>query len=301
MCYKSILQKKYSKETILKMVSKSEFNKQGTLIEVVDNDDKVLLNSPNALWYKILYYFPWEEYVAFAVEYYNSLYDFNVKAAEKRDGKQTESPVIIETKEEAKERLLFERITMQSSPPGEEILHSVKFDESKSNTVDPDKIVPGKVPIRSAGRKPKCFFSLFKSFVGTVLMGFPAEPDKVHLLLQSNPAFMRVCEFAPKFVNNEYCYLHIPSLRKLEQFDQIMSEYGIWDKIKIKEVSANLKNGVIKKENKLVGDTTHYHAHSSFETVTYTDKKGNEQKKSQSKMTKKCNCQEKKTANINGN
>jgi hypothetical protein len=80
-----------------------------------------------------------------------------------------------------------------------------------------------------------------------------------------------------------------------------MSEYGIWNKIKIKEVSANLKNGVIKKENELVGDTTHYHAYSSFETVTYIDKDGKEQKKSQSKMTKKCNCTEKKTANTNGN
>jgi hypothetical protein len=157
------------------MVSKSELNEQGTLIEVVDNDDKILLNSPNTLWYKILYYFPWEEYVTFAVEYYNSLYDFNIKAAEKRDGKHNESPVIIESKEEAKERLLFGRVTMQSSPPDEEILYNEKSEESKSNTVEPGEIVPGRVPIRSAGRKPKCFFSLFKSFIPTVFPGLGGQ------------------------------------------------------------------------------------------------------------------------------
>jgi hypothetical protein len=282
------------------MELKSEITEQGTLIEVIDNDDKILLNSPNGLWYKILHFFPWEEYKQFAVEYYNCLYDFNKKAEEKSEAKQQESSTIIESKEEAKERLLFERITMQSSPPEEDILFNKEPTESQYETISSDKVSPGEVPIRSAGKKPKCFFSLFKSFIGAVLMGFPAEPDKVHLLLQSNPAFMRVCEFAPKFVDDVYCYLHVPSLRKLEQFDQIMSEYGIWDKIKVKEVAANLKTGVIKIEEKLVGDTTHYHAYSSFETAIYNDEKGNEKRKSQSKTVKKCKCAEKKTANMNG-
>lgn len=283
------------------MTSASEFTEQGTLIELIDNDDKILLNSPNASWYKILYYFPWQEYVSFAVEYYNCLHDFNIKAQAKKEEKQNQFEDNVESKEEAKERLLFDRVTMQSAPLAEEILFNLRPKESEYNTVAPDQIAPGKVPIRSAGKKPKCFFSLIKSFIGTVLIGFPAEPDKVHLLLQSNPAFLRVCEFAPKHENDEYCYLHVPSLRKLEQFDQIMSEYGIWEKIKINEAFANLKNGVIKIEETLVGDTTHYHAYSSFETLTYIDEKGNEKKKSQSKTTKKCKCAEKKTANINGN
>jgi len=282
------------------MVSTSQITEQGTLLEILDNDDKILLNSPNGLWYRILHFFPWEDYVSFAVEYYNSLYDFNIKAEQNREKKCNDVPGIIESKEEAQERLLFSRITMQSSPPEDEILYNLKSKESEYNTVDPDQIAPGEVPLRSAGKKPKCFFSLFKSFLGAVLMGFPAEPDKVHLLLQTNPAFMRVCEFAPKFVNDEYCYRHVPSLRKLEQFDQIMSEYGIWEKIKIKEVTKNLKKGTIKVENKIVGDTTHYHAYSSFETVKYLDENGNEKKKSQSKVIKRCKCTEKKTANMNG-
>ena len=53
------------------------------------------------------------------------------------------------------------------------------------------------------------------------------------MLLKSNPSFARVCGFIPKHVRDEYCSEHIPSLRKLEQFDQIMTESGIWAKIKL--------------------------------------------------------------------
>jgi len=42
-------------------------------------------------------------------------------------------------------------------------------------------------------------------------------------------------------------------------------------RVKLSEVSRNIRKGVIKKENELVGDTTHYHAYSEFETVKYTD------------------------------
>jgi hypothetical protein len=54
------------------------------------------------------------------------------------------------------------------------------------------------VPLRLIGRKPKCFFGLLKSFIGAPLMGFPAEPEQVHLLLKINPSFARVCGFVPK-------------------------------------------------------------------------------------------------------
>ncbi|CAB1075749.1 hypothetical protein D1AOALGA4SA_3561, partial [Olavius algarvensis Delta 1 endosymbiont] len=40
-------------------------------------------------------------------------------------------------------------------------------------------------------------------------------------------------------------------------------------------------------------DTTHFHAYSGFETVTYIDEKGKEQRKSQSKTTKNCRCEDK--------
>ena len=77
-----------------------------------------------------------------------------------------------------------------------------------------------------------CFCGLLKSFIGATIMGFPSEPEKVDMLLESNPSFARVCGFIPGRNQEGYCGEHIPSLRKLEQFDQIMRESGIWAKIK---------------------------------------------------------------------
>jgi hypothetical protein len=71
-----------------------------------------------------------------------------------------------------------------------------------------------------------------------------------------------------------------------------MTDAGIWGRLKLSQVRANLASGVIQPEEELVGDTTHYHAYSSFETVHYHDEKGKEQKKSQSKPTKRCRCED---------
>jgi len=38
-------------------------------------------------------------------------------------------------------------------------------------TVKPETLSPGIVPIRLGGKKPKCFFAMFKSFLGASLMG----------------------------------------------------------------------------------------------------------------------------------
>ena len=129
--------------------------------------------------------------------------------------------------------------------------------------------------------------------MGTALMGFPAEPEQVYLLLKSNPSFARVCGFIPqeKYRPEQSSYRHIPSLRKIEQFDQVMREAGLWERIKVSEVKTNLQLGVIEKEKELVGDTTHYHAYSGFETLSYEDEKGHIKKKSQSKVTKGCHCE----------
>jgi hypothetical protein len=41
----------------------------------------------------------------------------------------------------------------------------------------------------------------------------------------------------------------VPSLRKLEQFDQIMREAGLWEDLKWREVQHNLHTGVIGLED----------------------------------------------------
>ena len=140
------------------------------------------------------------------------------------------------------------------------------------------------------GRKPKCFFSLLKYFIGVTLMGCASEPEQVYFQLNNNPSFVRVCGFAMKnkSLAEKYQQVDVPSLRKLEQFDQIMRQAGIWEKIKQSEINTNFELGVFEAETQWVGDTTHYHAYSGYETIKYEDEYGNVKKKSQSKVTKQC-------------
>ena len=256
------------------------------LVTIIDKDDEILLITPGAEWYSILSDFPWRDYQSFAAYYYNALYDFN----QFRD-KDSENPdAEIETKEEAVERITKSRPTIDKT---ESVIYQPAFKVPSVEKVRPEDVAPGVPPKRFRGKKPKCFFAMYKSFLGASLMGFRVVPESVHNLLTSNLPFARVCGFVPKCADENYWFYHVPSLRKLEQFDQIMTEYGIWDRLKKNVVKRNIAEGVIKKENVLVGDTTHYHAYSTFETITYEDENGNEKKKSQSKTTKKCGCEDK--------
>ena len=256
------------------------------LIHVVHEDDGLLANSPEAEWYRILQDLPWKPYLPIAVDYYNALYHFN----KSRTHSQQCCDLSGEQKDAATQRLLFERATMDETAP---VLSEEAFITDILSTVSPSMIAPGKTPDRLGGKKPKCFFALFKSFIGASLMGLEAIPEKVHLLLTSNLSFARVCGFIPKGDNDQYWFKYVPSIRKLEQFDQIMTDYGLWDRLKAKEVIENIEQGIIKKEKELVGDTTHFHGFSGFETITYIDEKGKEQRKSQSKTTKNCRCKDK--------
>ncbi|GAX62558.1 dTDP-4-dehydrorhamnose 3,5-epimerase and related enzymes [Candidatus Scalindua japonica] len=275
-------------------ISQIQINQKPLLIHTVHEDDKVLLNTPDAEWFRALYYFPWEKHRNFGAEYYDALYEFNKREERKRLKNQPQKQVVLsQSKEDARQELLFNRATMQVDKEKRgDVLYEVAA-ESKQRMVSPLSISPGVVPFRLGGKRPKCFFALLKSFLGTALMGFPCEPEKVSMLLKSNPSFVRVCGFAPKGERDEYCSRHIPSERKLQQFDQIMSEWGLWDKMKIALVTENIETGAIKIEKEVVGDTTHYYAYSGFETVKYKDEDGKEeQKKSQSKLTKRCRCQD---------
>lgn len=255
---------------------------QVPLIHVVNEDDEILSNTSDVQWYRILKIFPWENYRELGASYYNALYDFNISKQLEKAPKENK-----ETKDQGRQRLLFTRTTMDKS---RSVLHEMKPKQISTSLVSPRSVSPGVVPKRLGGKKPKCFFALFKSFTGVCLMGFAPEPEVVHNLLTSNLSFARVCGFVPNNIDERYWYRNIPSLRKIEQFDQIMTEYGLWSRSKWEEVRRNIEQGIIKKESELVGDTTHYYAYSGFETVTYTNCKGKEKKKSQSKVTKNCRC-----------
>lgn len=257
------------------------------LILVVNDDDKILSNTPNAEWFNILNKFNYVDYVFLGAAYYDALYDYN----KQNKTKSNSNDYKIETKDEAKKRLLENRPTMDKSKP---VLHEQAFIVPIQKITSPLSISPGIVPEKFAGKKPKCFFSLFKAFIGVTLMGIPATPDMVYQNLTSNPAFARACGFNPNclFANN---FMSVPSHRKIQQFDMIMERYGIWSTAKYIEVAKNIESGVVKMEDTLVGDTTHYLAYAEFEVVKIKDEAGKEIKKSQSKVTKNCRCENRET------
>ncbi len=180
-------------------------HQQIPLIHVVHEDDELLANSPEAEWYKILQSLPWEQYRSIAADYYNALYHFNKsKPHSQKSGELSE-----EHKETATQRLLLERATMDETAP---VLSEEEFITDILPTVSPSMIAPGKTPDRLGGKKPKCFFALFKSFIGASLMGLEAIPEKVHLLLTSNLSFARVSGFIPKADNDQYWFKYVPSI-----------------------------------------------------------------------------------------
>ena len=81
------------------------------LIHVVNEDDELLSNNCDAQWYSILKNFPWENYRELGASYYNALYDFNIsKQLKAEDSKENK-----ETKDAGRQRLLFNRTTMDKS------------------------------------------------------------------------------------------------------------------------------------------------------------------------------------------
>ena len=131
------------------------------LIHEFHSDDDYLLNTLDGEWFEILYYLSWEDYRPFAAEYYNALYDFNQLPPPSATARGDVNP---ETKEEARQRLLFDRATAPrpANPPAP-ILYQGEVVERKAQDVQPSDVAPGVVPLRLVGRKPKCFFGLLKS------------------------------------------------------------------------------------------------------------------------------------------
>jgi hypothetical protein len=248
-------------------------------------DDEILRGSPDAVWFHVLTDLPWEPLREVAAAYYDALFHHKSK----RPGPPGEAEPSGETREEASQRLLWERPTMDKSRP---VLYEADFEAPppEAKRISPLAVAPGVVPVRGGGPRPKCFFALHKSFLGASLAGRPPEPQFVWELLTSNPSFARTCGFRPRVKDGTRLRADVPSLRKLEEFDQIMRTYGLWDRAKTDQVRDNVREGVVKEENVVVGDTTHYFAFSGFRVVAYEDESGKPRKKSQSKTRKTCRC-----------
>ncbi len=298
------------------MIDAREIDVQLPLIHVVQSDDLYLQNHADILWFDVLGDLDYRPFQPIAAHYYEALHQFNEDQAQARQ-QRVQIPADQETgpkesKEEATKRLLFERATMCKDAA---ILYEAKPAAAVTIEVDPSTVWPGRTPLRLAGKQPKCFFAMLKAFLGVTLRGRPPEPEFVHEELTSNPAFARTCGFTLPDAGRGYRQRDVPSLRKLEQFDQIMTDNELWDQAAVGQVARNLEEDRIQPESTLVHDTTHYPAFSSMQMVELPDKdepasatksrrktkkkqskaEKKRRRKSHPKTTKSCLCKDRKT------
>jgi hypothetical protein len=247
------------------MILPRDMEVQIPLIHIVESDDLYLEAQEDVFWFGLLRDLDWPSLRPVAARYYETLWQFNEQQAEARAERSAAvAAANPETPEEATYRLLFERPTLCEAAP---ILHEPKPLEPSAIRVDPATLWPGRTPARLAGRAPKCFFAMFKAFMGVAVCGTSPEPQFVRQKLIDNPSFARCCGFTLPDPKRGYRQSDVPSLRKLEQFDQIMSDNGLWGEAAVERVAKNLEEGYVQLEPTLVHDTTHYQAFSSMRVV----------------------------------
>ena len=235
------------------------------LIQFVESDDLYLQDQPDVLWFDVLKDWDYCRFQQTAAHYYERLWQFNQQQAQQRNERQQNPPTPNpETQTQATQRLIFSRPTLDQEA---DVLHRPSDLPIPEIFVAPQSLHPGIVPLRFAGRPPKCFFALLKSFLGLMFAGQPPEPEFVHQKLRENPAFARTCGFTIPQPEKPTRQSDIPSLRKLQQFDQIMTDNQLWAELALDQVADNLRNGTVKPESTVVHDTTHYHAYSTMKVV----------------------------------
>lgn len=239
---------------------------QPYLFVEVFRDDAALIASATGEWLRALLQLDWRSIRVPAALYYTALWEFNQAAARERALRQTERPAEAETREQAVLRLVTDRPTGGNDAAPQ--LLPVPVPPVSPPSIRPENLEPGVVPFRLAGKPPKCFFALTKAFLGVHLMGKAASAEEVDHHLRVSPSFARACGFTLPRPGRGYRHTDTPSLRKLEQFDQIMSARGLWSSVKAIVVGENLAREIVPVEGQaLTYDTTHYVAYSQLETV----------------------------------
>lgn len=271
------------------MVETSSAAVQLPIFQIVESDDLALAQQEDLVWYELLRSFDYRPFLPVAVQYYEALWHFNTDQVEQRKAAR-KAAINPEGQYKATLRLVESRATINDETPP---LFDSKAEMLQPHHVNGKEIRPGFPPLRLAGMPPKCFFAMFKAFVGVVLQGKQAEPETVHGELRNNPSFARTCGFTLPDSSIGYRQSDSPSLRKLEQFDQIMSASGLWGMAAVDQVARNLRSGQIKPEPNIVHDTTHYKAYSGMHTVNLPVAGEDETKKKSVPATiKNCRCKD---------
>jgi hypothetical protein len=270
-------------------------------------DSPAVLNDPiNVDWLSVVHAVDGQSYELLARRYYIALYHLRkqhqrpdlpgtifVEAQGKQQALQGMLDVVDERKANNKKGL-----TEGSA--------EVFFDAgpNKSDASLPDVLVDFSKPLpplsnilSGPGRPPCDALCMMRAFLAAPLLGVGDDPTSVHKLLHSNPTFTRACNFLGGGAlkqTNELTSRKVPSLSVCEEFNEVMTRYGLWNLARLEQVHHNIESGVVKKEDTLVFDTTHLEANSHCANVVPLDAKVEEGKKPKHRkvprMRKNCDC-----------
>jgi hypothetical protein len=218
----------------------------------VAQDDHVLRSRVEARFLQVVDEVTHAGVELLACAYYSALYAHNLrKPARQRGGRPT-------PKRLAAQRVAETWVATSSSGPTLFAFDAVEAGRGERQQGGPSRGV--------GGRPPTDFVYLLRAFMGVATMGLEPEPGMVHTVLVSNPSFARICGFDYQIADaGRVIRDTVPSLRKLQEFDQVMSEAGLWGQLKTQYVAENISAGRVEVETDLTVDTTHYPACSGFD------------------------------------
>lgn len=108
-------------------------------------------------------------YRGIGAQYYQALWTSNLKATSDRAARGG-LPPDPELQEDAQQRLYLARPTGGNERAPLLLVQPGNI-EVDPRVARPELLAPGVVPLRLGGKTPKCFFAMFKAFIGVHLMG----------------------------------------------------------------------------------------------------------------------------------
>jgi len=107
------------------------------------------------------------------------------------------------------------------------------------------------------GRSGYGFFGLLRAFLFAPLFEVPATAATIKRALHANPAYLVECAFDPIMESRKVVRINpVPSFWAINEFDNVMNEAGLWDRVREITTRKAIRLGAIPKEGVLGVDPT---------------------------------------------
>ena len=262
-------------------------------------DDRRVFDDPvNQAWLAVVHEIDGDLYDLVARRYYLALYHFRRQPS--RPGLPNEITIDASGKDEASHKIL-QLVLKQKDLP--ETPRGIFVDPRPPSTPElPPALADPSLPppllrdlLAGLGRPPADALCLLRAFAGAVLIVGKDDPTSVYEQLRANPTFARACDFLGPDATREpgeWTSRRLPSLSTCEQFDEVMTRYGLWHEARLEQVRANVESGALVVEDTVAFDTTHIEANSGCGAAALMTrgKDGKRKERKVPRLRKHCSC-----------